>query len=65
MASGWKSTIRGTKLQISAPRAASVPCHVGGGARPDPRRKFRMGKARVEVPSQPTMSSGDWAQRKP
>ena len=30
-ASGWKSTGRGTKLQIRAPRAANVPCDVGEG----------------------------------
>src|SRR2546427_663661 len=30
IASGWKSTGRGTKLQISAPLAANVPCQVGG-----------------------------------
>ena len=30
MASGWKSTRRGTKLQTSTPLAANVPCQVGG-----------------------------------
>ena len=46
MASGWKSTTRGTKLQISAPRAANVPCQVGGRCtRPARGWKFRMGNA--------------------
>ena len=46
MAWGWKSSGRGTKLQMSAPRAANVPFTVGGRCvRPTRGRKLRMGKA--------------------
>ena len=42
IASGWKSSGRGTKLQISAPRAANVPCHVGGRCtEPDARLELQ------------------------
>src|SRR5580765_1210394 len=67
IASGWKSSGRGTKLQISAPRAANVPCHVGGKCTELTRGwNARIGNAHgYTEPSQPTTSSGDSASWKP
>src|SRR6187401_340006 len=67
IASGAKSTSRGTKLQISAPRAANVPCHVGGRCTDDTRGwNARIGNAHgYTEPSQPTTSNGESSSAKP
>src|SRR5512139_1327929 len=67
IACGWKSTGRGTKLQISAPRAANVPCQVGGKCTDDTRGwNARIGNAHgYTEPSKPTTSNGECSSVKP